>query len=46
LIATLDALAKLYMIPIKYFKTSTTIPFFLEQKFNQTSAKPTLVDFD
>lgn len=46
LISNLDALAKLYMIPIKYFKTSTRAPFFSEQRLTQTSAKPVTTDFD
>lgn len=46
LIANLDALAKLYMIPVKYFKTSTRAPYFTEQMLTQTSAKPISTDFD
>ncbi|PWS27985.1 hypothetical protein DHW03_10510 [Pedobacter yonginense] len=46
LISTLDALVKLYAIPIKYFKTSTIAPYFSEQKLTQTSTIPVDDDLD
>ncbi|MNL72308.1 hypothetical protein D3C87_1976000 [compost metagenome] len=46
LIANLDSLAKLFSIPVKYFKKSTKRPFFSEQKLLQGSSKPTLTDIE
>jgi len=46
LIENIAALASLYKIPIKYFKTSNKDPFYTEEKFTQVSGKPISTDFD
>jgi len=46
LISTLDTLAKLYLIPIKYYKKSTRHPYYSEQRLVQGASKPRLTDFD
>ncbi|WP_295792274.1 hypothetical protein [Mucilaginibacter sp.] len=46
LISTLDSLAKLYVIPIKYFKKKLGTPFYSEQKLMSGASKPSLSDYD
>jgi hypothetical protein len=46
LIANLDVLAKLYEIPVKYFKKSTKKPFFSEEKLMYGSPKPNTTDIE
>jgi hypothetical protein len=46
LISTLDTLAKLYDIPIKYYKKSTKVPHYSEQKLMRGQSKPSLTDIN
>ncbi len=46
IVATLDKLVKLYNLPIKYYKKSSKLPYYSEERLASSTPSPTFTDFE